>query len=161
MNSANEKFSETIRKVRSGDINSISMIEQRCFEGPSAYSRRRLEYLALKAHSTCLVETQGDTIMGFIIVIYRKGSHIGNVETIDVDPKHQHKGVGTSLLAMAEKDMKEHGVVTSKLEVSEGNVSALNLYRKAGYQFKEALKNYYKYENHGTLDAVRLIKTLQ
>ncbi len=161
MNHADVKFSQTIRKAKPDDIDGIFKIEQRCFEGPNAYSRRQLEYLALKANSTCLVETQGETLRGFIIVTYRNGGHTANIETIDVEPAYQKKGVGIRLLTAAENDMKNHGMATSQLEVSEGNAAALRLYQKAGYVFKEKLSNYYHYEDNGTRDAVRLIKSLQ
>lgn len=113
-----------------------------------------------KAHSTCLVETQGNTIQGFVIVTYRKGSKTGSIETIDVDPKHQKIGVGYRLLEAAETDMKQKGMTHAQLEVSEGNTAALRLYQKAGYAVKERIRNYYHYDHNGTKDAVRMIKAL-
>jgi len=134
------KYPAGIRQVNVGDIDAISEIEKRCFTGPIAYSRSQLAYLALEANSTCLIESQDNMIRGFIMVAYRKDSLTGRIETIDVDPRFQNKGVGMKLLIAAEDDMKHRGMKTAQLEVSERNEPALELYRKAGYKFKEKIK---------------------
>ena len=154
-------LSANIRKVKPEDIRCISLMEQKCFSGSTAYSRRQIRYLALKANSTCLVETQGNIVRGFIIVLYRRGSKAAGIETIDVDPAFQKKGIGLRLLSAAEHDMKNHCVTRSRLEVSEGNKAAVGLYKKMGYIFQKRLPNYYKYEHNGTRNAIRLFKILQ
>ncbi|NLE03556.1 MAG: GNAT family N-acetyltransferase [Crenarchaeota archaeon] len=151
----------TIRKVNPEEVAFLSIIEQRCFEGPTAYSCDYLKYLVLNANSTCLVEVKDSIIRGFIIIMYCKGSRIAGIETIDVDPDYQNKSIGLCLLSAAEEDMICHDVLFSQLEVSEGNKAAINLYRKSGYVFKEKLPNYYQYEHNGTRNAIRLIKSLQ
>ena len=160
MSNVETKYPPGIRQVNVGDIDAISEIEKRCFTGPIAYSRRQLAYLALKANSTCLIESQDNTIRGFIIVAYRKGSPIGRIETIDVDPRFQNKGVGMKLLLAAEDDMKRRGMKIARLEVSERNERALELYQKAGYTFREKLKGYYRYDHNSTRNAIRMVKSL-
>jgi ribosomal protein S18 acetylase RimI-like enzyme len=49
----------------------------------------------------------------------------------------------------------------SQLELSEGNKAALELYRKAGYKFKEKIEGYYKYEHDGSRNAIRMVKALK
>jgi ribosomal protein S18 acetylase RimI-like enzyme len=152
--------SPTIRQATANDINTISAIEQRCFTPETAYPRRQLAYLALKANSTCIVEVQENIIRGFIIATYRKDSLTSGIETIDVDLPFQNQGVGAKLLQAAEADMKQKGMKYAQLEVSEGNTAAQNLYRKAGYIFKERLPNYYRFDHSGTRHAVRMVKLL-
>ncbi|MCW4002555.1 MAG: GNAT family N-acetyltransferase [Candidatus Bathyarchaeota archaeon] len=160
MNPQDKSLSRHIRKATPNDIDQISAIEKKCFEGPRAYAKRRLAYLALEANSTCLVMTEEGDILGFIIVLYRKGSCIANIETIDVDPQFQKQGIGMSLLVAAEADMKKRGMKISQLEVSERNEAAIKLYQKAGYTAKERLINYYKFEHCGTRHAIRMVKAL-
>ena len=160
MSNVETKYPPGIRQANAGDIDAISEIEQRCFTGPIAYSKRQLAYLALDASSTCLLESHDNTIRGFIIVGYRKGSLTGRIETIDVDPRFQSKGVGIKLLNAAEDDMKRRGMKTAQLEVSERNERALELYRKAGYMFKEKLEGYYHYDHNKTRNAIRMVKSL-
>ena len=160
MSSVKTKYPAGIRQASAGDIDALSAIENRCFTGPIAYSRSQLAYLALEAKSTCLIESQDNTIRGFIIVAYRNGSLTGRIETIDVDPRFQNKGVGMKLLRAAEDDMKRRGMKTAQLEVSERNEHALELYRKAGYTLKEKLKGYYCYDHNKTRNAIRMVKSL-
>jgi ribosomal protein S18 acetylase RimI-like enzyme len=160
MSNGETKYPPGIRQVTAGDIDAIAEIEKRCFTGPIAYSKRQLAYLALDANGTCLIEIHDNTIRGFIIVGYRKGSLTGRIETIDVDPRFQNQGVGIKLLTTAEADMRRRGMKTAQLEVSERNERALELYRKAGYTFKEKLEGYYLYDHDETRNAIRMIKSL-
>ena len=154
------KKTSIIRRANAHDIEVISEIEKACFSGLTAYSKRQLAYLIQKANSTALVETENCTVRGFIIVTYRKGSLIGNVETFDVDPRFRNLSVGISLLAAAEEDMKQRGMKFAQLEVSEGNEPAINLYQKAGYTIKQRLVGFYRFAHNGTRDAVRMVKPL-
>ena len=149
-----------IRKACAEDMDCILQIEQKAFPGPTAYSKRQLEYLVQNSRSTSLVESHKDVIRGFIIVTYRRGSLTGNIETVDVDPAFHGWGIGLKLLLAAEDDMKQRGMQCSQLEVSEGNKPAIKLYMKAGYSIKEKLKEYYRHEHQGTRDAIRMIKNL-
>lgn len=149
-----------IRRAKADDIEVISKIEKTCFPGLTAYSKSHLEYLVLKANSSTFVETENSTLHGFIIVTYHKRSQIGSIETIDVDPRFQKKGVGQRLLAAAENDMREHGMKFSRLEVSEGNNAAIKLYQNAGYTITQKIAGYYQFEHNGSCNAIRMIKIL-
>lgn len=154
-----KKFSH-IKKASREDIDAIVRIEEKCFPKPTAYSRRQLAYLSFKANGICLVETQAGTVKGFVIVVYRRGSLKGWIETLNVDPKFQGQGVGATLLKAAEDDMRKRGKTLAQLEVSKGNAAAIGLYTNAGYIVKENLSTFYKYEHHGTRDAIRMTKKL-
>jgi ribosomal protein S18 acetylase RimI-like enzyme len=154
------KDTPQIRRANANDVEAISQIEKQCFEGLTAYRKHHIAYLVLKANSTTLVESENDTLRGFIIVLYKKGHRIGYIETIDVDPRFRKQGVGPRLLVAAEGNMKERGVKFSQLEVSEGNEAAINMYRKAGYTFKQKLVGFYQFEHNGTCNAIRMIKPL-
>jgi ribosomal protein S18 acetylase RimI-like enzyme len=154
------RHNSIIRPAIDDDLNAISEIEQRCFPGPIAYSKRQLAYLLLRANSASFVETCGDVIRGFVIVTYRQGSLTGHIETLDVNQTYAKLGIGLMLLTTAEEDMRKRGKRWSQLEVSEGNKAALRLYEKAGYTLKERIKRYYRYEHGGTHDAMRMVKAL-
>jgi ribosomal-protein-alanine N-acetyltransferase len=149
-----------IRPASGNDLDAILEIEQKCFSGPIAYSKRQLAYLLLRAHSASFVENCGGVTRGFVIVTYRQGSLTGHLETIDVHPTYKKLGIGSKLLKTAEEDMRKRGKRWSQLEVSEGNRAALKLYKKAGYTLKERVKRYYRYEHGGTRDAMRMVKAL-
>jgi len=149
-----------IRLANANDIGVIYEIEQACFPELTAYSKRQLAYLILKANSTALVETENCALRGFIIVTYRKGSLIGRIETIDVDPRFRNSGVGMRLLKAAEEAIKQRGMKFAQIEVSEGNEPAISFYQKAGYTVNQRLAGFYRFEHHGTCHAVRMVKPL-
>jgi ribosomal protein S18 acetylase RimI-like enzyme len=93
-------------------------------------------------------------------VLYKKGTEVAGIETLNVDPIFQGRGIGKKLLKAAEEDMYDYGIKKIRLEVSLYNISAINLYEKTGYRKKNILKNYYKITQYGTYDAYRMIKEL-
>ncbi|MEM0467282.1 MAG: N-acetyltransferase [Candidatus Thermoplasmatota archaeon] len=151
---------QRIRYATITDLDQIYAIEQRCFPGNTAYSYRQLQYLITKAKSSCLVEEKAGRIRGFTIILFKKNSRICGLETINVDPEFQRNGIGQRLLCAAEKEMKKRGSYFCRLEVSITNKGARNFYKKNGYQDIKVLKKYYRYEHHGSCDAVRMIKKL-
>jgi len=149
-----------IRPARPGDIKGILSIEQKCFPDHLAYTRRQYWYLLTKAHRTFLVETQGKQLRGFIVILYRKGTTVAGLETIDVDPDFQHHHIASRLLQAAEQQAKKKGMNTMRLEVSVTNRPALALYNKHHYQKVAVLKNYYLYPHDGSTDVFRMSKSL-
>jgi ribosomal protein S18 acetylase RimI-like enzyme len=152
--------SEQIRRASSHDLNQIVELEKKCFHSDFVYSRRQLRYLLTKAHSTVLVVTCNKIIRGFIIILYRKGTRVAGIETIDVDPVYQKQGIGLRLLAAAEEEMRKKDMKKIRLEVAIENLSAINLYKKAGYRILALLHNYYCFDKEGTRDALRMTKEL-
>jgi ribosomal protein S18 acetylase RimI-like enzyme len=149
-----------IRKATHQDFERIVELEDACFKGPLAYSRRQLWYLLTKANSTVLVESAAGIIRGFIIVLYKKGTHVAGIETINVDPSYRKLGVGTQLFTAAEQDMRKKKIKKIRLEVSTSNHAAIALYEHAGFKKTTLLKNYYIYNHSGSRDAMRMIKEL-
>jgi ribosomal protein S18 acetylase RimI-like enzyme len=149
-----------IRKITSCDLNRIIELERKCFNEYVAYTPKQLKYLITMANSNCLAETIQETLRGFVIVLYKKGTVVAGIETLDVDPMFQGNGIGKKLLKAAEEDMYANGIKNIRLEVSVGNSSAIELYEKSGFRKIRILKNYYTYEQYGTYDAYRMIKEL-
>jgi [ribosomal protein S18]-alanine N-acetyltransferase len=149
-----------IRKASSNDFERIVDLENICFTSELAYTRRQLRYLLTKANSTVLVETTNTIVRGFIIILYRKGSRVAGIETINVDPAFRKQGVGMRLLSAAEECLQKKGIHKIRLEVSTTNNAAIMLYENAGFKKIALLKNYYLYEHDGSRDAFRMIKEL-
>jgi len=149
-----------IRTADLRDFERIVTIEHACFPGELAYSRRQLWHLLTKANSTVLVETNNVLIKGFIIVLYKKGTKVAGIETINVDPAFRSQGIGQRLLAAAEKDMRKKKRTKIRLEVATTNQAAIMLYEKAGFKKIALLKKYYIYNHEGSRDAFRMIKEL-
>ena len=149
-----------IRTAHLRDFEQIVAIEHACFPEELAYNRRQLHYLLTKANSTVLVETSDALIRGFIIILYREGTRVAGIETINVDPAFRGQGIGQRLLAVAEQDIRKKRITKIRLEVATTNQAAITLYENAGFKQIDLLKKYYIYNHEGSRDAFRMIKEL-
>ena len=150
-----------IRKASLDDFERIIELENTCFTSELAYTRRQLRYLLTKANSTVFVETTNTIVRGFIIILYRKGTRVAGIETINVDPAFRKQGVGLRLLNAAEEDIRKKGMRKIRLEVSTTNHAAIMLYKNGGFKKIAFLKNYYLYDHDDSRDAIRMVKELQ
>ncbi len=154
------QYTTCIRTATPNDFERIVELEKLCFPKEQAYTRRQLYYLLIKANSTVIVETTGTLVRGFLIILYRRGTTVAGIETINVDPAHRKKGIGLRLLSVAEEHLKKKGIHKIRLEVSIKNNAAIKLYEHAGFQKIMLLKKYYHYVHEGSRDAYRMVKKL-
>jgi ribosomal protein S18 acetylase RimI-like enzyme len=151
---------ERIRTATLKDFDRLVELECLCFPKEHAYSRRQLRYLLTKAHSTVLVEEHDKFIRGFLIILYRIGTTVAGIETINVDPAYRNKGIGRRLLTAAEKHLRKKGIRKIRLEVAITNQAALKLYDHAGFKKTVLLRHYYYFDHEGTRNAYRMVKEL-
>jgi [ribosomal protein S18]-alanine N-acetyltransferase len=150
-----------IRTATFDDFERIVELERLCFPREHAYSRRQLRYLLTKAHSMVLVETLNGVVRGFVIILFRRGTTVAGIETINVDPMLRKKGIGLRLLSSAEEHLRKRGICRIRLEVAITNTAAIALYKHAGYHQLMLLKKYYHFTHQGSRDAYRMIKELE
>lgn len=146
-----------VQRASVADLNTLYVIEQRCFT-KEAWSKRQIATFLEASDSVSLTIREKGEIVGFVIGLVNQfdGMKIGHIVTIEVLPNFRRRGVGLTLLKSVEQEFKNTGVKVCYLEVREDNLAALRLYRKAGYAECERLENYYSRGGHG----VRLEKTL-
>jgi len=149
-----------IRIASHDDFERIVALENLCFPKELAYTRRQLHHLLMKANSTILVETTETLVRGFIIILYRRGTTVAGIETINVDPIYRKKGIGLRLLSATEKLLRKKGIHKIRLEVSTTNHTAIKLYENAGFKKIALLKKYYYYDHESSCDAIRMVKKL-
>jgi ribosomal protein S18 acetylase RimI-like enzyme len=149
-----------IRIASPDDFERIVALENLCFPKELAYTRRQLHHLLMKANSTILVETTETLVRGFIIILYRRGTTVAGIETINVDPIYRKKGIGLRLLSATEKLLRKKGIHKIRLEVSTTNHTAIKLYENAGFKKIALLKKYYYYDHESSCDAIRMVKKL-
>lgn len=83
-------------------------------------------------------DTDGD-LVGFVMFGTEEGTFAvdqarGFVENLYVRPDRREEGIGSALLAAAERRLSERGVDAVALEVMADNRSARRFYRRAGYE---------------------------
>jgi ribosomal-protein-alanine N-acetyltransferase len=149
-----------LRQYRSQDFDRLLEIDKACFVEGIAYSREEMRYFLALSSARTLVATEDGQIQGFIIADrsrqHRASRCMGRIITIDVLATARNSGLGSLLLAAAEKDLKEAGCDRVVLEVAVDNHNALRFYKKHGYSVLKILPRYYLESVDGLLMGKKL-----
>jgi ribosomal protein S18 acetylase RimI-like enzyme len=118
-------IASSIRPGLPDDLLSIFFADPLCQSVPD---RARLLTHAL-AHGECLVATENDRIVGFVV---RNRAFFGQafVPLLVVAAAHRRAGIATALLGEAEVGCQRAKLFTS---TTESNVAARRLFEKCGY----------------------------
>lgn len=156
----------TLRDSRPEDLETLWAIDQQCFVGGIAYSRRELSaYMRRRGAFTFVAEsrkpkdkpgTGSAAILGFIVAESNPGG-AGHIITIDVLPEYRRSGLGSKLLAAAEERLWAMACPRVQLEAAVSNVSAIAFYKRHRYAVVGTLPRYYP----GGLNAFVLQKNLK
>ena len=119
-------------------------------------SRRSFRRFAVSPLAALIVCERVAVILGYALVLFRKGSATARLYSIAVAPDAAGQGIGTLLLAAAEKAARARRCDRLRLEVHAQNAAAIRRYRKSGYQQFGMHFDYY--DDHG--DALRFEKSL-
>ncbi|MGO4706522.1 ribosomal protein S18-alanine N-acetyltransferase [Microvirga sp. 2MCAF38] len=76
--------------------------------------------------------------------------------TVAMGPEARGKGYGRPLLAHHFEDLERRGVRTVHLEVEDGNLAALALYRRLGFQEIGRREGYYRKSDGGRATALTM-----
>jgi len=121
------------------EIETIALIEQQMFSDP--WSERAIIETFARKQSLILTAGEGPVIMGYLIFYYALDE--GEIARIAVLKKYQNQGVGSHLIGELEKLCRQKGVDKLFLEVRESNRTAVNFYRKLGFENNGIRRKYY------------------
>ena len=143
----------SLRRFEPDDLNEVVDINEKCL--PENYSHVFFMGLYESFPETFVVAEAEKKLIGYIMCriessfsglslrpfsIMKKG----HVISIAVLPEYRQKGVGTALLERALQAMSNHyGAKSCYLEVRISNTSAINLYKKSGFEIERTIKEYY------------------
>ena len=130
-----------IRKATLEDLESILRLEQTF--GAEAFSKRSLRHFLIRG-STLVMEHELGNIMGYAILLTRRGSTKARLYSITIDPDHRGRGWSKQLLSATEEEARALGCIQMTLEVAVSNVIAKALYDRAGYSIVKLLPGYYR-----------------
>lgn len=161
------------RAYAPSDFETIFSIDRACYAPDIAYSRPEMrEYLLLPGADCVLAETRrragrkvavpgrklavasGATVIGFCLTAHSGPD--GHIITMDVLESQRRKGVGSQLLAEAERRLIEYGVRAVALETAVHNEPAIAFWQKHGYRTQRIFERYYP----GGRDALSMAKPL-
>ena len=121
------------------DLEGIHSIEEKSF--PDPYPRGLLKAFFFMP-GAYLVATSKGAVVGYAVGIIRYGS-IGHIVSIAILEGYQGRGVGKVLLERLMEELAALGAKEMRLEVRESNSRAIGIYRAAGFEEKDKIKNYY------------------
>ena len=146
----------SFRMALAKDISRLVEVEEVCFDYDQL-DKRKFRYFIQKGHDDLIVQTLEEVIVGYALLLFKKGSSLARLYSIAVLPEYKGMGLGQKLLEEVEIRAQEKDCSYIRLEVKKSNVRALQLYKKMGY-LEFAIKAHY-YDNNE--NAICLEKKVQ
>lgn len=140
----------TVRQFKPSDLDKVINVNQICL--PENYSPYFFMEVYERYPATFIVAEQNGEIVGYIMCRIETGfaslgvlglSKKGHVVSVAVLPLHQRKGVGTTLLNEALKNMRAYRAKECFLEVRASNTPAIDMYKQLGFQIARTAEGYY------------------
>ncbi|EHQ52367.1 MULTISPECIES: GNAT family N-acetyltransferase/peptidase C39 family protein [Ectothiorhodospira] len=144
-----------IRPARLSDIPALLAIEQRCFAS-DRLSRRQFRYLLTKGKAHTLVFDEGEGILGYVLLLFSRGTSMARLYSIAVDDEARGRRVGRQLVEAAEAEARERDCAYLRLEIRKDNQASIRLFESLEYRRFGEYGDYY--EDH--MDAWRYEKSL-
>lgn len=144
----------TLRTYTPEDFETLYEIDQVCYEPAIAYSKREFRNYLRFPNAECVIAEEAGKAIGFCLTAHQQSR--GYIITIDVLEKFRRSGVGSALLAEAERRLRAHGVREIGLETATDNESAVAFWQRHGYRTRGVWKGYYP----GGRDAFAMTKNI-
>jgi ribosomal protein S18 acetylase RimI-like enzyme len=130
----------SLRPLRPEDLDRVSDIESRVVGHPrKGFLSKRFSVLAAAPDSflTCAA-TDGGNLAGYGIARLQEGEFgirgaAAVLDVIGVDPEHQGKGIGKSVIAGIGEQMRKRGIGALRTRVDWGNKSMIGFFSSAGF----------------------------
>lgn len=105
--------------------------------GPSDWKTRKIAAIAedcrAQPDGVFVAEEEGGAVVGYVTTRLNPASGIGWIPNLAVDPAHQGRGLGRSLLERAIRFLRENGMAVAKIETLEQNPVGQRLYPSLGF----------------------------
>ncbi|MGD0004083.1 MAG: N-acetyltransferase [Anaerolineaceae bacterium] len=121
------------------DLGELRMLEQECF-GDDAWPLLDLVGVFAFPGVVRLKAVVVGKMVGFVAGDVRPREGVGWITTLGVNPANRRRGIAFDLLARCEEAM---GMAVVRLCVRRSNLSAQQLYQKAGYHSAGVWERYY------------------
>lgn len=134
------------------DSETFAAIHSQCFDYPAAFSQKCAAQWIESGAEAFLIQTSSNQPIGCGLLIYdstedRLRSTSSSTATcwlcgFGILPGQRRKHYAYSALLLIENHAHQNGYDTLSLQVSDTNVAAFSLYKKAGFQTKSSFSNY-------------------
>lgn len=128
-----------IRSIRADDVTILAEIAKFCFSDP--WSEEAFKGSVSSDFFVGFVCEEGGVTVGYLCgsVLFERAE----IDDVATCPDARGKGVANALMQTFEEHAKHMGASECLLEVRVGNLPALSLYRKRGYENVTVRKRYY------------------
>lgn len=148
--------SPRVRDAALADLGALVALENQSFES-DWLTRRQFRYMMTRARArTLLAEGADGSLLGYVLILFSKGTSVARLYSIAVDRQARGQGIGRRLVAAAEAVAWEQDRVYIRLEIRRDNLASQALFEGAGYRRFGVLSDYY--EDH--MEALRYEKAL-
>ncbi|RDV24250.1 GNAT family N-acetyltransferase [Alteromonas aestuariivivens] len=137
------------------DVSALNALEQRCFNS-DRLSKRRFRYYVDAGHAELVVACIADELVGYGLLLSRRGTLLTRLYSIAVDPERRGMGIAENLLRELEGRALARGKRVMRLEVAQGNAAAIRLYERLGFSPFGMYLEYYEDKSN----ALRMQKVL-
>ncbi|NIU71188.1 MAG: ribosomal protein S18-alanine N-acetyltransferase [Actinobacteria bacterium] len=130
-----------IRPAERADLLAVARIERESFTQPWPFQA----FEGFLGQAGFLVAEAGTGVAGYVVAdtVPQGGRRVGHVKDIAVHPDWRGRGLGTRLLDRALGVLEARGVDMAKLEVRQSNETAIELYRRFGFEPRHLVTEYY------------------
>jgi ribosomal protein S18 acetylase RimI-like enzyme len=107
------------------------------------FTKNQWKYFLSKAKSLVFIASIEGKIIGSIVILLRK--HVANarIYILNVHPEYRRIGVGSLLMEVTIKFLREKGYKKVTMETGINNQAAINLYISKGFIVDKILEKYY------------------
>lgn len=144
-----------IRPALPDDISQLILLENQCFQH-DRISARQFRYLLTKAHACSLVHERDKKLLGYIVILFSRGTSAARMYSVAVDREVRWQGIASELITSAETAALEHGKTSIRVELREDDLPSLNMFGRMGYKPFQHVLDYH--DDHEA--AVRMEKSL-
>lgn len=145
----------SVRLATLADLGALVALEERCF-AIDRLSRRSFRHMLTRARAKTLVCEADGRLIGYVMLLFRRGTPLSRIYSIARDPDFRGHGIGDVLVEAAENCSLENGGYLIRLEVRKDNAASIAMFKKLGYRTFGEYTAYYE-DAH---DALRLQKYL-
>jgi ribosomal protein S18 acetylase RimI-like enzyme len=132
------------RAAEARDLDGLERLENAVFPGDRLSRRSLRRYIDAPTTELLVADGRRDTLAGYALVAFRKGSTLARLYSIAVDEAASGSGIGRVLLAAAEDAAQDRKCRALRLEVRSDNARAITLYERNGYVRFGEIDDYYE-----------------
>ena len=133
------RTSISFNKLSSVEIPSLLSIEEQNSDYP--WSQLQFTTSIENSNNLCYCRSLNGKTIGYLIAMLAEDT--ADILNIGIDTDFQRKGYGTALLNHLIEELRKRDIGEIFLEVRAGNKSAIQFYKRQGFEEISVRKNYY------------------